>query len=407
MLDLPNTRLSTATKTTCDEIVSRKKLLVKEINTYLRQDLKIKISLGIDRNSLFIQYTFARKQKKISPHSIGLSTTGIHAARDLAIKIDNAIKLGLYSDDWLNRVVYGIVKEVEKPLTVGTIKAEFNDRWLVTRKGDLTSTDRQKLVTLENYGFAINKMWRLSEAKNSEIFDDTLIKRILIHYGTNTDARHRALQVIGIICKLWDMKTSVNIATKQLKPSVKRIILSDGVIVRNFEKMGDVSFVNQNHVELSLYYQWVYGVLATYGLRPQEIFAIDWERSFNPDLDNWLFLDGSLCEGIKTGDRQVPPLLPDWVNLFDLKTKPIIPSASKLQHQVRKIATRFRGRKLGKPYDLRHAYGLRSKQFMSPVDAANAMGHSLAVHLKVYHSHESVDAKIASVRNGMQQRGYK
>lgn len=128
-------------------------------------------------------------------------------------------------------------------------------------------------------------------------------------------------------------------------------------------------------------YQWVYGMLATYGLRPHEIYHLDLGR-----------LEG---EGIikvlrttKTGERLVWPCKAEWVGHFNLANA-IPPSCSPETPNKRlgeRISGRFRKYSVPHiPYALRHAYAIRLARFEIPdAFAARWMGHSVSVHTRIY-----------------------
>jgi integrase len=120
-----------------------------------------------------------------------------------------------------------------------------------------------------------------------------------------------------------------------------------------------------------------YGLLATYGLRNHELFYLDFSKM--PVL---LVLDGS-----KTNFHRVYPLYPEWVEQFALSDHlpPCTgPTNSALGHRVT-VAFRRYGVPFN-PYDLRHAWAVRSLEFGLPVElAAQQMGHSVDVHCRTYH----------------------
>lgn len=127
-----------------------------------------------------------------------------------------------------------------------------------------------------------------------------------------------------------------------------------------------------------------YGLMATYGLRNHELFYLD--RSKMPVL---LVLDGS-----KTDFHRVYPLYPEWVNEWGLATGDL-PSCtgannsalgSRVTHAFVRYGIPFN------PYDLRHAWAVRSLEFGLPVElAAQQMGHSVDVHCRTYHRWISED----------------
>lgn len=121
-------------------------------------------------------------------------------------------------------------------------------------------------------------------------------------------------------------------------------------------------------------WRWVYGMLATYGLRPSEIFSLDLARYGGEILH--------VSDG-KTGARDVWPLYPEWVELFRLTERCVPAAAGKDLGQ--RVTQYFRRRGLGKPYDLRHCWARRSILFRLDVRLAAAqMGHSVEVHQKSY-----------------------
>lgn len=134
----------------------------------------------------------------------------------------------------------------------------------------------------------------------------------------------------------------------------------------------------------SIKYQWVYGMLATYGLRPHEIFHLDMSRVKSESILRVL-------EDTKTGSRLVWPRIPEWVEefkLWDVHLPDVNPDLDN-QELGRRISTRWyemRPKIPHIPYALRHAYAVRmiGKQDLSRT--ARWMGHGLDVHVKTYHT---------------------
>ena len=123
-------------------------------------------------------------------------------------------------------------------------------------------------------------------------------------------------------------------------------------------------------------WQWLFGMMATYGLRPHEVFNIDLNSDF-PIVD---ILDG------KTGARRVWALPPQWVKDFDL-TNIKMPNCSGSNRDLGdRVGTFFRRNKIPfKPYDLRHKWAIRAIELGLDVSlASKQMGHSVQVHCEVY-----------------------
>jgi integrase len=130
-------------------------------------------------------------------------------------------------------------------------------------------------------------------------------------------------------------------------------------------------------------WQWLYGMLATFGLRDHEVFFCQWRGS-----------ELQVLKG-KTGPRLVQsPLYPEWVeqwNLHDVRL-PKVQNADEVYESGRlgeKVARQFRRYKIPfGPYDLRHAYGIRTAAFgIPPSIAAAQMGHTPQIHQARYHHH--------------------
>ena len=375
----------------------------------INQDFKLSgilCRLRINKGSLFIRYQdLDGNRREISPPHCDISPNGILTAQNNASLISQALRLRNYSQEWLDLEIFHKHEKV-KPigLTIGTVRDEFSDRWLKYRSGDKESTNRQKLNTLTTYFRALNRLIKSAKLSDDRLFDATTIKLLIDLHAEGTDKRFRTKETLSIVCTIFGVIYSFRGIGKRPKPSARTLPM-DSEIIKIYNSMS--YFPRANPVSAK-YYQWVFGILATYGLRPQEIFAIDQSKSFNSELDNWIFLDGKLCDGIKTGDRIIPPLLPEWVELFDLKSYPNSPSTSDdLAKRGHRISEYFQSHKLGiRPYDLRHAYAVRTRRYMSLLDAANAMGHDVATHTKIYQRWISDTDRIASVRQGMKERGY-
>lgn len=131
-------------------------------------------------------------------------------------------------------------------------------------------------------------------------------------------------------------------------------------------------------------WQWVYGMMAAYGLRPHECFLLD--------LDSWYSsaddLSLQVLEG-KTGDRLVFPYFPEWVQSFNLKTQhPPVPTCDLKDHARLGDWMRLWFHRHALPfnlYALRHAYARRACDFGLEISIrAEMMGHSPDIHRRVY-----------------------
>ena len=135
-----------------------------------------------------------------------------------------------------------------------------------------------------------------------------------------------------------------------------------------------------------------YGLMATYGLRNHEVFFCD-TSPLAPGGDRVI----RVLPISKTGEHQVWPFQPGWVERFDLERLGTDPAAlpqirtdlpgTTLQQVGRRVAEQFRRYGLPlTPYDLRHAWAVRTIHIGLPdTVAARMMGHSVAIHTRTYH----------------------
>jgi integrase len=135
-------------------------------------------------------------------------------------------------------------------------------------------------------------------------------------------------------------------------------------------------------------WRFVYGIMATYGLRNHEVFFCDYSGLQSGDPEAMI----TVLETTKTGLHDVWPFFPEWVNRFDLRTI-LLPAINTdlhkttLQRVGQQVTTQFKRYQLPfSPYDLRHAWAVRTIHFGLPdTVAARMMGHSVAIHNRTYH----------------------
>ena len=129
-------------------------------------------------------------------------------------------------------------------------------------------------------------------------------------------------------------------------------------------------------------WRWVASMLATYGLRPHEIFHLDTQAL---ESGQGSFIE--VLDDTKTGERTVLPLYPEWVEQFNLRDKQLPEVSGHDNSRLGgSVSKHFRDEQMPfKPYDLRHCWAVRALQFGVPVSlAAKWMGHSVDVHTKTY-----------------------
>jgi integrase len=120
-----------------------------------------------------------------------------------------------------------------------------------------------------------------------------------------------------------------------------------------------------------------YSLIAAYGLRPHEVFNCHFEQF--PVL--------TVGGKTKTGQRRVYPFYPEWadwgcgdVNLPAVTGRNNTDLGQRVTHAFTRYEIPFA------PYDLRHAWAIRTMMFgLADSLAAKQMGHSVKVHCEIYH----------------------
>ncbi len=162
-----------------------------------------------------------------------------------------------------------------------------------------------------------------------------------------------------------------------------------------------------------------FGLMATYGLRNHEVFFTDLS-ALAPGGDRVI----RVLPTSKTGEHQVWPFQPEWVEHFGLEClgeqPDLLPPVctdlrrTTLQQVGRRVAEQFRRYDLPlTPYDLRHAWAVRTIHIGLPdTVAARMMGHSVAIHTRTYHhwitrrdQQQAVDAALSRHREDRQRVG--
>jgi integrase len=156
-------------------------------------------------------------------------------------------------------------------------------------------------------------------------------------------------------------------SARQLEP---RDLPSDDLIVEWFGEIKNPAW------------QWVYGMIATFGLRNHEVFFLD-----TSTLESGGY-QVRVTSG-KTGGRDVWAFHSRWVDVFNLRF-PLRPKVSGKTHaDYGERVSQYFGRNLELPftaYDLRHCWAVRTMELGLDISlAAQQMGHSLKVHSDIYH----------------------
>lgn len=220
----------------------------------------------------------------------------------------------------------------------------------------------------------------------------------------NTPTRKQMIEVLKRFCKFADFDDSEIVKYRVVGKleRKRRVPPTDEQVVLGFDKVNQTPDSRTSHnATKPEQWRWAYGMLATYGLRPHELWAVDLEHFTDPSNTlHFVKLNPELTEGTKTGERDcgIPPLHPEWVQLFDLKNPKPITSNACLLAKTSMIGRRFVKVDMGfHPYDLRHAYAIRGHSLGLQLKVmADFMGHTVREHTETYQKwmNENVNKEI-------------
>lgn len=201
---------------------------------------------------------------------------------------------------------------------------------------------------------------------SAEIFRQIIIDKS----EPDTRTRKRYCMVIGQLAKFAGIDLDISRLTGSYSPSsvTPRDLMSDTEIVQWYQRIPNSQW------------RYVFGLMATYGLRNHEVFHID-PDSLKQEPGILVVREG------KTGAREVYPFYPEWWQQWQLWNVDL-PQVSGRDNSALGMRVTQALKRYGffKPYNLRHAWAVRTLEFGLPIELASAqMGHSLSVHSRIYH----------------------
>ena len=229
----------------------------------------------------------------------------------------------------------------------------------------------------------LRRLQKISEDDNKNLSADLFCKTLL-SYQSHSRSRQQCSSSLGLFARHLD----INLPENWKK-------LGSGYSLHNyrFRELPDDNLIKELWSSIpNPKWKLVYGVLACYGLRNHEVFFSDFS-SISKKGDNVL----RVLPNTKTGEHQVWPFHPEWIDLFQLNQlsgkEKLLPSINTdlnkttLQHIGRRVSEQFRRYNLPiTPYDLRHAWAIRTIHIGLPdTVSARMMGHSVSIHNRTYH----------------------
>ncbi|ELR98891.1 hypothetical protein [Gloeocapsa sp. PCC 73106] len=342
---------------------------LNQVNERLKQDgYKLKIALNRMGNLLVLRGTFPAKPNSDRTKAyqqrlfLGLPANprGLKEAEREAKYIGALLERREFS--WEPYLVHQKQEEVD---TCEAWIARFEEDYFSKRK----RTHQTETTWKFDYLNAFKKLPAVGSSLTAE-----LLKEVILSTEPDTRTRKRVCMVFKALAEF----AHLNLDVKDLKGSYEARAKSP-------LELPDDALIFQYYYQIrNPGWRWIYGLMATYGLRPHEAFRVDFERIKLGD--QVIYVE----EHTKTGSREVWPIYPEWYDQFNLQDVILPPiNLDRPNASVGNLVTQYlrRDAKLPfTPYALRHAWAVRTLSFHLPVSlAAQQMGHSVEVHTKTYH----------------------
>jgi hypothetical protein len=391
-------------------------LELEKVNQRLKS-AKAKVTIRESNGSLQLRATLpikpgdkdtngtGRKQYNISLN-IPANLDGLKTAEEEAYELGKLI--ARHTFEWNDKYLgnEALKKDFK---TIGELLEEFENEYFKTHKRTTKSE--------HTFFYYFSRTKRFTNPK------DLATSENLINSIEKIDkewARYNAMRAISAFCITFKIEIDLSRYSK-MPDNNSRNIPSDVEIAAGIIKFADYLNNRGNQVNPDVkdswqLWRWTYGMLATFGLRPRELFI-------NPDIDWWLSEENAdmtwkVDKECKTGERQALPLHKEWIVDFDLRNPKYlemlattISKKDKSNHaEITALTQRVSWwfRKIGldfKPYDLRHAWAIRAHVLGIPIKAASDnLGHSVQVHTQTYQRWFSLDMRKLAINQALSKR---
>jgi len=362
--------------------------LIQEINNvndkFATQGSKLKIEKRGEK--LNIRGSLPSKEDKnnfkVQRISLGLKAniSGLEEAKKKLQLINLQLELNQF--DWINWISNTHKKEIKDGFEFPKRLNQFEEFFFKERKSEYLSSTR-KTTWRSSYKPYLKRVLNIYNECNNEDLEN-IFQKTLESYKEGSRSRKQCATSLSVLAKFLKIKLPENWKLNSkgygLNKAGFRDLPKDELIEKLWETIPNKSW------------KFVFGLMATYGLRNHEVFFCDLSS-----LTNFGDKIIRVLPTTKTGEHQVWPFHPEWVEKFELsklgENPELLPNINRdlkittLQNIGKKITDQFKRYSLPiKPYDLRHAWAVRTIFYDLPdTVAARMMGHSVSLHTQTYH----------------------
>ena len=319
---------------------------------------------------------------KVQRISLGIKAdiSGLEEAKKKLQLINLQLELNQF--DWINWISKSNKKEIKNDFEFPYRLNQFEKFFFKESKSEYLSSTR-KTTWRSSYKPYLKRILNIYNHYENEDLEN-IFQKTLESYKEGSRSRKQCATSLSVLAKFLDIKLPENWKLNSkgygLNKAGFRDLPTDEVIEKLWEQIPNKSW------------KFVFGLMATYGLRNHEVFFCDLNS-----LTNFGDKIIRVLPTTKTGEHQVWPFHPEWVEKFELsklgENPQLLPNINRdlkittLQNIGKKITDQFKRYSLQiKPYDLRHAWAVRTIFYDLPdTVAARMMGHSVSLHTQTYH----------------------
>ena len=319
---------------------------------------------------------------KIQRISLGIKADiyGLEEAKKKLQLINLQLELNQF--DWINWVGNPNKKRIKNDFELPNKLHQFEEFFFKESKSEYRTSTR-KTTWKSSYKPYLKRILDIyNDSKNEAL--DKVFQKTLESYQEGSRSRKQCATSLNVLAKYLDIQLpedwKLNSRGYGLNKAGFRDLPKDELIEKLWERIPNKSW------------KFVFGLMATYGLRNHEVFFCDLSSLTNSG-DKII----RVLPTTKTGEHQVWPFHPEWVEKFELsklgENPELLPNITRdlktttLQNIGKKVTDQFKRYSLQiKPYDLRHAWAVRTIFYDLPdTVAARMMGHSVSLHTQTYH----------------------
>lgn len=401
------------------------------------------------KTSLTLQFTFkdgkGNPQKNVGLGGIPMGARGIYEAEEIAQTVTGQLAAGTFTWNWFNSLIGKDTSEQAKQRTCKEMVEQYKKHFLKQRT-------ENKCPQRDWYISCMHLEKEIGEIDKP--ISMSLLRRVVERTENNSPTRTATLNGVAGFLKYFgntDYKDVIKDYKANNNPKrKKRNVPHDRKIMDVYERgfTPKARGTKKHHYRLPQW-QFLYGLLATYGLRVHEAWNIaNWDKPVTLKNGDWVTIgndddneisvkhDGEdlivpaildpdndehiLCIGhdTKTGYRMASPISPEehnWLKKFNLLQPLNLPDIkTPLKRQsgglgsfscTNKTCTWFNSRSYGfTPHDLRHAYTHRGHRLgFNSKALADSSGHSMTMSSTTYLRHMSDAMKFKGQRDALKK----